>query len=321
MQDVAHSRTSADADNPPATASAQPETQAAEMDARLRAFLTPETRSDHIVDILIEERCPSFRSHWTWPVVRPALYSLLNYKKARRWADEIAALPNGRACFDYLLDALELDVRVRGAQHLPAQGRAVVISNHPTGLADGSAVWSALKKVREDVEFLANADACRVNPRFADIIIPVEWVAEKRTPGKTRETLRRAASAFGAGRCLVIFPSGRLAHMVDGRLVDKSWFPTAVSLARKNEAPVIPMHLKARNSRLYYALCDISGELRDITLFHELLNKQGDVFELTFGPPIMPEALAGEPQAVTDRLRAYVEDILPNDPDRPFAAS
>ncbi len=153
---------------------------------------------------------------------------------------------------------------------------------------------------------------------FADIVIPVEWVADKRTPAKTRETLRRAAAAFAAEGMLLIFPSGRLAHYVDGKLVDKSWFPTAVSLARKNKAPVTPLHMKAKNSWLYYRLVDINGELRDITLFHELMNKQGDRFELTFGPQIPWEHLTGDAQAVTDHLRAYVEDVLPNDPGRPF---
>ena len=46
-------------------------------------FLPDTERDDaHIVDVLIEERCPSFVSHWSWPVVRPALYRMLGYKKA-----------------------------------------------------------------------------------------------------------------------------------------------------------------------------------------------------------------------------------------------
>ncbi|MDZ4762599.1 MAG: 1-acyl-sn-glycerol-3-phosphate acyltransferase [Alphaproteobacteria bacterium] len=289
-------------------------------DARLAAFIGPETHTGHIVDILIEERCPSFVRHWTWPVVKPVLYALLGYRKARRWADDIKALPSGQACFAYLDKALELNVRVTGADRVPRTGRAVTICNHPTGLADGSAVLAAMTPLRTDIEILANADACRVNPKFADVIIPVEWVADKRTPAKTRETLRRASAAFAAERMLLIFPSGRLAHYVDGRLVDKGWYPTAVSLARKNKAPVTPLHLTAKNSWLYYRLVDLNGELRDITLFHELLNKQGDVFELTFGPQIPHEHLNGDPQAVADHLRDYVENVLPNDPEKPFEA-
>jgi putative hemolysin len=288
------------------------------VDQRLAAFIDPETSDDHIVDILIAERCPSFVKHWTWPAVRPVLYQMLGYRKARRWADEIKELKSGAECFAYLDRALALSVTTRGLEHVPRMGRSVVVSNHPTGLADGSIALAALTQVRQDIEIMANADACRVNIRFADVIIPVEWVQDKRTIAKTRETLRRAAATFADGRMLVIFPSGALAAWVDGRLIDKPWHQTAVSLARKNKAPVTPLHIEAKNSWLYYRLCDLNKELRDITLFHELLNKQGDRFHLTFGRQIPWEHLMGDPQEVTERLRAYVEDVLPKDPERPF---
>jgi putative hemolysin len=296
-----------------------PETRGrTELDASLVAFINPETSDEHIVDILIAERCPTFRRHWTWPLVRPALYGLLNYRKARAWADEIRPLNSGRECFEVLGRKMDLDIRARGLERVPARGRVVVLSNHPTGLADGNAALGALWKVRDDIEVMANADACRVNLRFAEIIIPVEWVGDKRSVAKTRETLRRTSAAMAGEKMLLVFPSGRLAEWYNGRLTDVAWFPTAVSLARKNRAPVVPLHMKAQNSWLYYRLCALNSELRDITLFHEVLNKQGETFELTFGPPIPPEHLQGNVEAVTDRLRRYVEEMLPDDPDRPF---
>jgi len=288
------------------------------VDKGVAAFIDPETRDGHIVDILIEERCPSFVQHWSWPMIRPVLYQLLGYRKARRWAEEIKLLKSGAECFTYLDRALDLSVSTRGLQHVPSAGRSVVVSNHPTGLADGSIALAALTPLRKDIEILANADACRVNLRFADVIIPVEWVHDKRTIAKTRETLRRASAAFAAERMVMIFPSGALAQFVGGRLIEKPWHQTAVSLARKNKAPVTPLHIEARNSWLYYRLCDLNKELRDITLFHELLNKQGDKFNLTFGPQIPWEHLFGDAQAVTEHLRDYVENVLPNDPDKPF---
>ena len=217
------------------------------IDERVAAFIDPETRDGHIVDILIEERCPSFVKHWTWPAIRPVLYQLLGYRKARRWADEIRQLESGPDCFAYLDRALDLSVSNRGLHHVPTSGRSVVVSNHPTGLADGSIALAALTPVRKDIEILANADACRVNLRFADVIIPVEWVQDKRTIAKTKETLRRAAATFAAERLLTIFPSGALAQMRDGKLTDEPWLPTAVTLARKNKAPLTPLQMNGRN--------------------------------------------------------------------------
>ena len=292
--------------------------QAEIADRGLAAFIDAETRPGHIVDIMIEERCPSWVQHWSWPVVRPVLYSMLGYRKALRWADEIKKLPSGVACFAYLDKALDLRVTARGLERVPRAGRTVIVSNHPTGLADGSIALAALKPIRTDIEIMANADACRINAKFADVIIPVEWVQDKRTIAKTKETLRRASAAFAAERLLMIFPSGALAQMRDGKLTDEPWLPTAVTLARKNKAPLTPLHINGRNSALYYRFCNINRELRDITLFHELLNKQGDKFHLTFGKKIPWEHLGGDPQAVTDHVRAYVENILPNDPEKPF---
>jgi len=292
--------------------------QAEIADRGLAAFIDAETRPGHIVDIMIEERCPSWVQHWSWPVVRPVLYSMLGYRKALRWADEIKKLPSGDACFAYLDKALDLRVTATGLERVPRAGRTVIVSNHPTGLADGSIALAALKPIRTDIEIMANADACRINAKFADVIIPVEWVQDKRTIAKTKETLRRASAAFAAERLLMIFPSGALAQMRDGKLTDEQWLPTAVTLARKNKAPLTPLHINGRNSALYYRFCNINRELRDITLFHELLNKQGDKFHLTFGKQIPWEHLGGDPQAVTDHVRAYVENILPNDPEKPF---
>ncbi len=293
-------------------------TMPAQGDRGLSAFIDPEVGQGHIVDIMIEERCPSWVGHWSWPVTRPVLFSLLGYRKALRWADEIKQLRSGQECFAYLDRVLDLSVTTSGMERIPRTGRTVIVANHPTGLADGSIVLAALKGIRTDIEIMANADACRVNPHFAEVIIPVEWVQEKRSMQKTRETVRRTSAAFANERVLLIFPSGSLAQMRKGKLVDEPWHQTAVTLARKNKAPITPLHVGGRNSWLYYTFCGINRELRDITLFRELLNKQGDRFHLTFGPQIPVEHLEGDPQAVTDKLREYCDTILPNDPDRPF---
>jgi putative hemolysin len=213
---------------------------------------------------------------------------------------------------------LGLKVTSSGLDKVPRAGRAMIVANHPTGLADGSIALAALSDIRADIEIMANADACRINPRFAEVIIPVEWVQDKRSMQKTRETLRRTSATFATERVLMIFPSGALAQMREGRLTDEPWHQTAVSLARKSRTPVTPLHIASRNSKLYYAFCGLNRELRDITLFHELLNKKGARAHLTFGPQIPWEHLAGDPQAVTDKLRDYVDNQLPRDPERPF---
>jgi len=265
---------------------------------------------DHVVDALIVERAPKLAASPAWPLVRPMLYRVLGYQKARRMADAIAPM-TGQGALDYVSALLALDVACDGLERIPDRGAIVTVSNHPTGIADGVAVYDALKTVRSDLVFYANADANRVVPRFDDILIPVELSAAKRSRAATRLTLAMTQTTLEAQKALVTFPSGRLARVRNGVLTDDPWQPTPISLARKFSAPLVPIHVAGPWSFLFHMFDRVSGELRDITLFHELLNKRGQSFRLVVGAPIDPEALTGEPIDAVKALKTYVEFELP----------
>ena len=52
--------------------------------------------------------------------------------------------------------------------------------------------------------FYANADAHRVAARFDEVLIPVEWVEEKRTRERTRQTLTQTRDVMEAEQPLMI---------------------------------------------------------------------------------------------------------------------
>lgn len=273
----------------------------------------------HIIDVLIAERAPKLTASSAWPIVRPLLYALLDYGRARAMADAIADL-SGDEAMAYASRLLDLEVSALFLNRIPANRRCLVVCNHPTGIADGVAVYDAIRRVRDDAIFFANADALRVCPRLAESIIPVEWVEAKRTREKTRATLQAAKEAFEADRAVVMFPAGRLARRAkDGSLTDPPWASTAGSLARKYDAPVVPIHVAGPFSTLFHAFDRVSPELRDVTLFHELLNKRGKAFHLTVGPLIPAARLDVDAAKATYALKAYVERVLPAAPDAEFA--
>lgn len=281
--------------------------------------LAPVRASPHICDVLIAERAPRLTASPFWPLVRPFLYRALNYRQAVRMADAVQPL-SGAEALDYMSDLLDLKVSVLNGDRIPTAGRCIVVANHPTGIADGIAVFDAIKARRPDAIFFANADAVRVSPRLGEAIIPVEWVHDKRTREKTRLTLQAAKEAFEAGRCVVMFPAGRLARIgKDGSVTDPEWAPTAASLARKYDAPVVPIHVSGPYSRLFHWFDRFSQELRDITLFHELLNKRKKPFALKVGKPIPPSRLDIDAVKATYALKAFTERVLPSQPDADFA--
>ena len=279
----------------------------------------PAGRPDHVVDVLIAERAPRLTGSIVWPLVRPVFYSMLGYGQAREMADAITPLA-GQAALDHVSNLLDLKVSSLNLDRLPATGRCIVVCNHPTGIADGIAVYDAIRKRRADAIYFANADAVRVSPRLDEVIIPVEWVVAKRTRAKTRVTLDAAKAAFEAERCVVMFPAGRISRVgKDGALTDPEWASTATSLARKYDAPTIPIHVSGPWSTLFHLFNRVSPELRDITLFHELLNKRKKPFRLSVGKPIPPTRFDIDATRATYALKAFTERVLPSQPDADFA--
>ncbi|NML75820.1 acyltransferase [Rhizobium sp. S-51] len=273
----------------------------------------------HIVDTLIAERGQKIVKSPLWPVMRPFLYTLLRYAKAIEFANDIANMPGCQA-FEYLSDILRLETNVRFGERIPDRGGFILVSNHPTGIADGIAMFDLLKERRPDMMFFANRDALRVNPRFAEMVIPVEWREEHKSKLKARETLKLTTRAVEEQKATVLFPSGRIAYWANGRLNERPWKTSAVGLSRKYNLPILPVHMAARNSGLFYWFAKWSTELRDMTVFHELLNKKGDRFDFTVGRMIQPDQLSGDPVDVTAALERHTVHALAADGNAEFGS-
>lgn len=74
-------------------------------------------------------------------------------------------------------------------------------------------------------------------------------------------------------------------------------------IARKFDLPVIPVNIRARNSALFYLFDLIHPTLRDITLFHEVLNKYRQPYRVTMGAAILAEALPHRSEEAIEVLR------------------
>jgi putative hemolysin len=243
------------------------------------------------IDPLIMERAPwLYRDNALVRPIRRLLNGLLGYERTLELGRELDPLPWAEI-MDRMAAMLAQDVEVQGLDHVPAHGPAVIVANHPTGIADGIMMYHALAARRPDLFFYANSDILRVLPQMSGMIAPVEWREEKRSLAKTRETMAYTREAMAAGRLGIMFPSGRLAKRRWLRLHEREWMPSAAMIARKFDVPVIPINLRARNSALFYLFDLIHASLRDITLFHETMNKDRQPFRIRIGAPINPATL------------------------------
>ncbi len=255
------------------------------------------------IDPLIAERAPWLFS--SSPVVRPAravLNRMLGYEKTI----EIGTLVKDMTAdqiMQVMAEMLAKDLEFTGLENVPRQGPALIVSNHPTGIADGIMLHHVIGKIRRDTYYFANHDIMRVLPQYAEMIAPVEWRKEKRSHGKTRETMAYTRKAVDEGRLGVIFPSGRLAKRRGLSLHERPWMASAAMIARKFDLPVIPVNIRARNSVLFYLFDLLHPTLRDITLFYETLNKARQPYRITVGEAISPKALPAKSEDGIEMLR------------------
>lgn len=259
------------------------------------------------IDPLIAERAPwlfSGRTHHT--LARRLLTRLLGYPRTVALGSALEHEPTDRI-MGAMAEIIARDVQVSGLGNIPRNGPALIVANHPTGIADGIILWSVLAEIRPDLFIYANSDILRILPQMQSMILPVEWRLDKRTHAKTKETMALTREAIEAGRLGVIFPSGRLAKRRGVRLYERDWMPSAAMIARKFQLPVIPLNIRARNSVLFYLFDLIHPTLRDITLFHETLNKARQPFRVTIGRPIGPERL---PETSTDGIAMLKAETL-----------
>ncbi|WP_339640837.1 1-acyl-sn-glycerol-3-phosphate acyltransferase [Jannaschia helgolandensis] len=255
------------------------------------------------LDPMIAERAPwLFEPGVSSRAARGILDRLLAYERSVEIGTHYLDLPVPDIMAD-LARRIARRVTATGIENVPTTGPALVVTNHPTGIADGIILHDQLMQRRSDAFYYANSDILRVLPQFSDIIVPVEWREDKRTVSKTRETMQLTRKALEAGRLGVIFPSGRLAKRRGLRLHERPWMASAAMIARKFELPVIPLHIRARNSAMFYAFDAIHPTLRDITLFHETLNKDVQPYHLTFGRPLDGALLPKDANAGIEILR------------------
>ena len=255
------------------------------------------------IDPLIAERAPwLFRPGALSQRLRQLFNAMLGYRRT---------VELGRLYQDWSTDRimhhvaglLVRDLTVSGLENIPRQGAALIVANHPTGIADGIMLHHLLWPLRPDMFIYANSDILRLLPQFESLIAPVEWREEKRSHAKTRETMAYTRAAMAAGRIGVIFPSGRLAKRKGLRLHERDWMASAAMIARKYDLPVIPVHIRARNSALFYLFDAIHPTLRDITLFHETLNKDRQPYRMTIGEPISAAAMPANSQDAIGLMR------------------
>ncbi|MGH9593155.1 MAG: lysophospholipid acyltransferase family protein, partial [Bryobacteraceae bacterium] len=221
------------------------------------------------------------------------LERFLGFQEVRRLRFR-ASKAHSDTFFDSLLEQLNLSYRCREPEiaRIPSKGPAVLVANHPFGLADAIVLGALLSRVRSDVKFLANSILAE-GTQLEERIIPVDPFGGAGSVRSNIRSMRQCVRWLNGGGLLVVFPAGEVSafRLRTGRVTEPSWNHAVARLVRITSAVSVPVFVHGTNSTSFHLAGLIHHRLRTILLPRELLNKRGRTLDLSIGNPIASSVL------------------------------
>lgn len=236
-------------------------------------------------------------------VVRPLLRSLARWSRL----DRIDAFLNENAALDGFefvrsgLDFLQVRYAVEEADlaRIPATGRLVIVSNHPSGAVDAFALLDAVGRVRRDVRIVANDFLTAIGP-IRGLLLPVRILGGR--PGT--DSLRAIEAALQREECVIVFPAGEVSRLSPRGIRDGRWHRGFLRFARAARAPVLPVHVQARNSLLFYGTSAMFKPAATALLAREMFSRRNGRIRLRIGATMSIAADADAASVIRDVRRA-----------------
>lgn len=226
---------------------------------------------------------------------------------------------NGPAFLDFVLSTLNVSLDCQQAENLasvPKTGPLIIVSNHPLGGLEGMLLTQLLLTIRPDLKVLAN-DLLMRFPEFDQLFVGVDILNENKAQANSRG-IRTISRHLGAQGAVLIFPAGTVstANLKKRNIEDPRWHDLVGRIARKYQAPCLPLYVSARNNLSFYLSGLIHKRLRTALLARAMVGKSGCKVNAFIGETIAFEELSHFDSAarVCDYLRLCC-DLLPQKTD------
>jgi len=215
--------------------------------------------------------------------------------------------------FDFVERALEkFGVSYRIAhtdrENIPAEGRIVIVANHPLGAFDALALVHLVGGVRRDVRILAN-DVLSQLAQLSSLLLPVNVFGS----GASAARLRDAYRALENEQALIVFPAGEVSRMGPQGVRDGRWSSGFVRMARHAGASVLPVHIAAHNSPTFYGVSMLAKPLSSLLLPREMFVPQQ--LGISVGEPVAASELGtNQAEPVAQAMRRHVYQLAKRRP-------
>jgi putative hemolysin len=258
------------------------------------------------VEQALTERLPWLAQH---PMIRRPVAGMLgrlaDESGFNRTLDRIGNV-EGLAFAEKALDVLGCSYHVvqREREHIPVEGAVLIVANHPLGMLDAMALVNLVGSVRQDVRILGN-DFLAALPQMNPLLLQVDVFGSG-----AASRLRNVYRALDRGEALIVFPAGEVSRMGPAGVRDGRWSEGFARLAMRSKAPVLPIHVAARNSAVFYGLSMLAKPLSTAMLPREAVATNVSRIGFSVGALVSADELEtrsnGSPQRAADLMRRHV---------------
>lgn len=256
---------------------------------------------------IVDNNYPKFKqlSNWKQKLFLTIFSKLICEKEINNILDKYGE-SEGIAFIDNLFDELNFSFNIsnKDLKKIPAEGRLICVANHPIGSLDGLALLKLISEIREDVKIIANNILYEI-VNLRKLFLPFNLELKK----IQRENINKIDKALANEEAIIIFPAAEVSRLKFYHITDSKWHKGAVHFARKNHSPILPIHISAKNSLLFYLASSINKYFSRFLLVRELFNKKNKTISVKIGNPIPSTAFSLnvlEIQAQTSLLKKHV---------------
>jgi len=212
-----------------------------------------------------------------------------------------------------------VDLKAKGIENIPGEGRILIAANHPLGGLDGIALITLAGRIRKDILFPVN-----------DLLMNVENLRELFIPinkhGSNAENVTIIDNTFMSDVTILYFPAGLVSRkQKKGVIQDLEWKKTFLTKAKRSRRNIVPAYIHAQNSNFFYNLArfrkriGLKQNIEMLYLVDEMYKFKGKTIEITFGKPVSYEEFDRSNSDViwASKMKAHVYDLA-NNPDQTF---
>lgn len=254
-----------------------------------------------------------------WPQARPApwqknaLRRLFYEEEFQQFAARHRHL-KGLEMVEQVLEHLQIrcTISAHDLEQIPEHGPLVIVANHPTGTLDGLALLYAVSRVRRDVKVVTNRMLSHLEP-LSSLFIPVDNLGGR----TTKASLQQMENQLQDGGVLIFFPAGEVSRLTRSGIRDRSWQAGFVKMAAKFRTPLLPVHIRAHNSALFYASTLISRTLPLLLLMQQMFRRRNSSLPINIGQRIpwdswySPQSASRE---IAEKCRQHLMRLSKNQP-------